>query len=124
MNRQYLIFTTPNSIDDESTGYLSSINWAFTNLSNPNVLVLSEDDIHFIQYQTSILDIINEENESMIQQWEDDLIHSHETKLAIRKQLIEYQTAVCCNRENEFINSLLRLLDISIENKKYLYFFW
>lgn len=124
MKRYYVIFVLDSNLEENNLEYSQVIDWCYENLSNPNVMVLNEDDVYFIQYKTLILDIINEENESMIQEGEDDWIFSEQVKQSIKKRLELYRNEDLCKRELDILNSLIDLINISILTKKNLYFHW
>jgi hypothetical protein len=121
-SRIYPIFVPDESINEDNFTYSEVINWCYNNLSHPNVLVLTQDDLHFIQYQTIILDIINKENGSMLHEGEDDWIVSKDVKERLRNRLFVLEKNSGKKREKEILSSLLQLLDVSIISNKNLYF--
>ncbi len=63
--------------------YSDVVNWCYSHLSDSHVLVLDLDDVYMLQYESDILNIINDENDGMISEGEDDWIISQETKSKI-----------------------------------------
>jgi hypothetical protein len=83
---------------------------------------LTINDVYLLQYRSEVLDIINEENNSMLQEGEDDWVFAQEIKLRIRQKLFEYKSNIKDEREKDIIEYLLKLLEISIITNKSLYF--
>ena len=72
INRNYLIFVPDDDINEKEAEYSSVIDWAYRHLSHSNVMILTLEDIYYLDYQSKVLDIINEENHSMLREGEDD----------------------------------------------------
>lgn len=122
IKRNYLIFVPDNDINEKDAEYSAVIEWVYNNLSHSNVMILSLDDVYYLEHQSEMLDIINEENHSMLREGEDDWIISNEEKLRIKRRLLRYEINIRNKREKEIVTQLLLLLDRAIENDKYLYF--
>lgn len=124
MGREYLIFVPESNMDEDVVGYSAIINWCYENLSHSNVMRLTADDVYYLGYTSKVLDIINEENSSMIGAFEDDSIILNEVKIRIKRKLLVYEMKIKNNREKEIVKELLRLIDISIETNRNLYFWF
>ncbi len=122
MIKDYLIFVLAESLDDDELGYSGAVEWVFENLQNSNVLILGIKDIYLLQYNSKVLDIINEANNSMIQEGEDDWIISQDVKREILTQLNNYLQEIKVKRLIEIVSKLISLLKIAIDTNKYLYF--
>jgi len=120
--KDYLIFVLAESLDDDELGYSGAVEWVFENLQNSNVLILGIKDIYLLQYNSKVLDIINEANNSMIQEGEDDWIISQDVKREILTQLNNYLQEIKVKRLIEIVSKLISLLKIAIDTNKYLYF--
>ncbi len=120
--RLYLVFVPDENIDESRSEYSDVIAWSYKNLSSQNVLSLNLEEIYYIQENSEIFDIINEENGSMLQVGEDDWIFSNEIKINIQKKLNVYKKKVLSERTQKIIQDLLLLLNISIRTNKNLYF--
>lgn len=70
----------------------------------------------------NILDIINEENESMIGLYEDDWILSQEVKINILTRLNNYMEHRVRRHEKAILNKIINLLIMSIDLNHNLYF--
>lgn len=124
MGREYLIFVPEGNMDEDVVGYSAIINWCYENLSHPNLMRLTADDVYYLGYTTKVLDIINEENNSMIGAFEDDAIILNEVKIRIKSKLLAYEMKIKNNRGKEIVRELLRLIDVSIETNRNLYFWF
>lgn len=122
MERIYPVFVLDESIIEEDLEYSKVIEWCYNNLTHSNILVLEQSDVYFLQYNSSILDIINKENDSMIQEGEDDWVILNEIKLRIKDKLSSHSKRNLSERERKIVVSIVRLLDISINTNKNLYF--
>ncbi|HEU4553600.1 MAG TPA: hypothetical protein VFS25_12220 [Chitinophaga sp.] len=124
MEKKYPIYVPFEYINEDLMEHGDVITWCNENLSesSSNALFLSLDDIYILQYNSEVLDIINEENGGMLQAGEDDWILSTEVKLRIFKRLKKYAETIEDGREKDILEGLLRLLDISIRTKKNIYF--
>lgn len=114
------IFVTDDSVDDDN--HSEVIDWCYANLNHKNVFIISSSDLYYLIYESQILDIINDENNSMLGEAEDDWIIENEIKLRIKTRLSDYVNLVTNKRELEMLESILRLIDVSIEMKRNLYF--
>jgi hypothetical protein len=121
-NKRYPIFVPTEDIDEQKTDYYELVDWGYKHLSHPNVLSVYKDDIYMFQKAGGILEIVNEENDSMIGDAEDDVIGSGSVKLNILVRLSNYYETLKAGREKELLYELLRLLDIAIKTKKGIYF--
>jgi hypothetical protein len=124
MGREYLIFVPESNMDEDVVGYSAIINWCYENLSHPNLMRLTADDVYYLGYTTKVLDIINEENNSMIGAFEDDAIILNDVKIRIKRKLLAYEMKIKNNRGKEIVKELLRLIDVSIETNRNLYFWF
>lgn len=122
MIKDYLIFVLAENLDDDVLGYSGAIEWVIKNLKNSNVLILDIKDIYLLQYNSKVLDIINEANNSMIQEGEDDWIIFQDVKREILSQLNNYFQEIKGKRLSEIVSKLISLLKIAIDTNKYLYF--
>lgn len=122
MERSYLIFVPEKEIDENALGYSRVIEWAYKDLLHSNILVLTLEDVYLLQYESRVLDIINEENDSMLQVGEDDWVISQDVKIRIRERLLKYYKNIKNNRVLEIVNSLLNIINVSIDTDKCLYF--
>jgi hypothetical protein len=122
MTRNYLIFVPEKDVDEDAVEYSGVVEWCYKNLSHPNVIVLTLDDVYLLQYRSEVLDIINEENNSMLQEGEDDWVLHQEVKSRIQQKLLEYKNNIKDKREKDIVEYLLKLLEISIGTNKSLYF--
>lgn len=119
MDRKYLIFV-PEICSPE---YSEIIDWGFQNLNSPNVLVLTENEIYYIQYETPIFDIINKENNSMIELGEDDWIDSQESMSKIYSQIKAFVLNLKENYLIEKLKRIISLFEIALNQHKNIYFF-
>lgn len=122
MDYTYLIFVPTEDVDEHTTDYHELHCWGNTRESHPNVLSVYMSDIYVLQKEDGILNIINQENDSMIGDGEDDDITSAEVKLNILVRLSNYYETLQHGKEKELLDEILRLLDISIRTKKAMYF--
>jgi hypothetical protein len=122
MKKEYLIFVPESGIDEDLVGYSGVIEWCYKNLSHPNVMSLTLDDVYYLEYKSEILNIINEENDSMLREGENDWIIPTEVKLRIKRRLLTYEQQIKNNREKEIVTYLIKLLELSIKTGKSLYF--
>jgi hypothetical protein len=121
MKRNYLIFVPEKGVDENALGYSGVTEWDYKNLLHSNILVLTLEDVYLLQYESEVLNIINEENDSMLQVGEDDWVISQEIKIRIREKLLEYKN-IKNNKVLEIVNSLLNIINVSIDTNKCLYF--
>ncbi len=122
MERIYPVFTPEENINADQIEHSEVIDWCYKNQSHSNVLILDLADIYLLQEKSKVLDIINEENDGMLQVGEDDWIISSDVKLKVQARLNSYAKTLQNGKEKEIVESLLKLLEISIVNKKNLYF--
>lgn len=122
MIKEYLVFVLTEHLDDDEIGYSGAIEWVHKNLQNSNVLILSLSDVYLLQYNSKVLDIVNDANNSMLQEGEDDWIISQEAKKDILSKLITYLHVVKDKRIIVIVSELIRLLKLSIDSNKYMYF--
>lgn len=122
MERLFWMFVPSTDIDEDKLQHNEVIDWSLNNLSHPNVVTLSEDDVYFLDYETKALDIINKENNSMLQWGEDDWIIEMEVKLKIQHQLNNYLQKLPIGRAKELVQKIISLVNISIKSERNLYF--
>ena len=122
MKRIYPICVPNEDVDEQEAEYSDVIEWCYGHLSHRNVLVLQEEDVYFLQHNTSVFDIINNDDNTWVEMGEDDWIISKETKKRIQKELKSYCKKISNERTKTLINSLLELLEISLRTNKNLYF--
>jgi hypothetical protein len=122
MEREYIIFVPNQEMHEDEIEHSAIVDWAFRNLSHPNVLVLTSDDVYYLQYQSEVLDIINEENQSMLEMYEDDWVCDQAIKERIRQRLNEYLKRIKDARLIDLIKKILSLLDLSVSTNKSIYF--
>lgn len=122
MSKYYIVFVVPEHLDEDEMGYSGVVEWVYRNFSSENVLVLEISDVYLLQYNSKVLDIINEANNSMLQVGEDDWVISHEAKLKIHNGLTAYYPQIKEMRLQKITSEIIRLLNISINTNKYLYF--
>ncbi|UOQ72274.1 DMP12 family DNA mimic protein [Hymenobacter cellulosilyticus] len=122
MNLRFFLCVPDESVDEDELEYSDVVDWALSHATHQNVLILTEEEVYFLDYQTAVLDIINEENDSMLQWGENDWVIDDQAKLRIRKRLLEYQQKLQAGKAGELVTKILRLLTVSIETRKHLYF--
>ncbi|MCI5055276.1 MAG: hypothetical protein MRY83_04155 [Flavobacteriales bacterium] len=103
--------------DRKAKTYSEIIEWLYNNQETKYVLTLSESDVYHLEYETELLDIINDENESMLQMGEDTWIHSEHIKTKILERI-----QVSENKEDKLVRSIVTLLLLSLETDENLYF--
>lgn len=118
---RYWIFVSPVEIDESTAEYAEVIEWSLKNLGSSNVLVLTSEDVYDLDYKSKVLDIINEENGSMLQWGENDWIFDRDVKLKIRERLYDYIMTMTDMRLKEIALKILDLLDLSISTERNLY---
>jgi hypothetical protein len=116
------VFVPAEHIDEVQEEHAVVIEWALSHWHHPNVLVLTEEDVYLLQYQSQVLDIINQENDSMLQWGEDDWVIDSQTKGRLQHRLAQYAQELPVSREQQIVNDLLRLLATAQWTNKYLYF--
>jgi hypothetical protein len=122
MEHPCFVFVPPEHLDELQEEHAVVIEWALSHWHHPNVLVLTEEDVYLLQYQSQVLDIINQENDSMLQWGEDDWVIDRQTKGRLQHRLAQYAQKLPASREQQIVNDLLRLLAIAQRTNKYLYF--
>jgi hypothetical protein len=122
MIKDYLIFVLDDSLDENDLGYSGAVEWVYKNLQHSNIFILDISDVYLLQYHSKVFDIINEENQSMLQEGEDDWIVSQDVKKKILSKLLTYLQEIKDNRLVEIVSELIRLLKLSIDTGKNLYF--
>ena len=122
MQRYYLVFVPDLFELKDQDDYSEVVDWAIMNLDSRNVLRLSEDDIYNFEYNTIVLDIINEENSGMLQMGEDDWIISDEIKQRILLQLQNYVKSLPENDIKRLTLEIIRLFTVAVERKANIYF--
>jgi hypothetical protein len=124
MERTYPIFVPPEHIKEGDMEHYAVVDWCYEHLSDSttNALILTLEDIYLLQYKSEILDIINEENDSMLMAFEDDWIYSPEVKLKILVRLKEYQRKISIERVKSIAHDLIKLLEVSIQTNGNMYF--
>jgi hypothetical protein len=108
--------------------------WLLRNLNSPNVFSLREIDVLYLQYETSVLDIINEENDSMLSSGEDAIVFEENVKHKILDcllKLVQHPKSerylvsrfdVDEERAQLLINKIIYMIKKSIKQKKSIYF--
>lgn len=122
MEHPCFVFVPAEHIDELQEEHAVVIEWALSHWHHPNVLVLTEEDVYLLQYQSKVLDIINQENDSMLQWGEDDWVIDRQTKGRIQHRFEQYVQELPASREQQIVNDLLRLLATAQRTNKYLYF--
>lgn len=120
MSRTYTIFVPDEEIGNDA-GYSIAIDWCFKNLDHKNVYALNEDELYFIIENTDILNIINEENNSMLYIGENDWIITNDIKKSLKNRL----TSILEEKPDEIRKIYQRVIDlltVSIDTNKYIYF--
>lgn len=123
MERQYPVFILDDEMNDDDIGYYDAISWCYDHLDSKYVLVLSEDDVNTLVSGQAV-EIINDENSSMIGLFEDDWISSNSVKKNSLDRLKEYVLTIQSENERVLVLELIRLFELSIKKNKYLYFAW
>jgi hypothetical protein len=122
MNRVFLISVLLENMQDDEIEYIDVISWSYNNINSKNVISLTEEELKAIINKTSIFDIINEENKSMIGPWEDDTICDPSIISAIYNKLILYSKNTFESFVSEFLMKLIQLFQYAIAYKKHVYF--
>ncbi len=122
MERIYPVFVLEENFNEETIEYSQAIDWCYNNLLHNNVFILNYDDLYCLQYKSQVLNIINEENCSMLQIGEDDWVIKNEIKTNISNKLKKYLEEEVCDKVIKLSNRLLELLELSVNTNKNIYF--
>ena len=120
MERTYVVFVSTEEVDDDD--YSAVTDWAWDNIAHPQVLLLTEDEVYFLQYETPILDIINEEIKGMLQVTENDWIISEAHKRRIEKRMACYLAESPNDKAVLLASKILEVLRTSIRTGRNMYF--
>lgn len=112
---------------DDGIEFYEVVKWIRNNRDHPDGLYITVEDICFLDYETEVLDIINEESDNMLGYREDAWIIDEEDKLRIQNRLNIYLAEGLPDNDfrqktESLIQSILRLLELSIKTKRYMYF--
>ena len=121
MKRKFLISVLDNFLNENDYDYSEIIKWSYDNSLSPNVIVLSLKEIQILERGES-LNIINEENNSIIGFYEDGWIDSEGVKKRVLEKLENYLIKIKSLKERKLVNEIIRLLNISLERRKNIYF--
>lgn len=121
---QFPIFVPASFIDEAEMDYYEIIDWCWENLreSSANALFLTLEDIYFLQENSRIFDVINEESDSMIGPHEDSSIHSQEIKRKIIERLLLYGRCYSEGRVRKLFERILNMFQLAIDTDKGIYF--
>lgn len=122
MERHFFIFVPPEYLDEDAVEHEAVVDWALTHWNHPNVLVLTEDEVYQLDYHSQVLDIVNEENDSMLQWGEDDWVTERDRLARIQDRLRHYAQGIAPGRVQQIAHEVLRLADLAWHTNKYLYF--
>ena len=109
-------------VDNLEENYEEAVNWCYANLNHKNVLSLSLEEVYFLQDNSKVLDLINEENSSMIGVYEDDWISDNVIKTKTLKRLKEYYSGWDDLNGRRILEKIIELFQTSISTNKNIYF--
>ncbi|WP_343748902.1 hypothetical protein [Fluviicola sp.] len=119
--KDYPIVVFNNSIHDESFGLIKARSIFFSDDRKTfveNEIILSEEEL-LENSVVKILDIINEQNDSMIGMYEDDIIDSNEVKQNCLIEIEDFCRNHVCSVK---VLQLIDLLKWAIDQDKNVYF--
>ncbi len=116
------VFVPAEHLDEDVLEHYDVVNWAVTHLAHPNVVVLTEDDVYLLDYQSEVLTIVNEENGGMLQMFEDDWVIERDKLTRIQHRLAHYARGLPPGRVQQITHDVLRLAETALRTNKYLYF--
>jgi len=122
MERPFFIFVPPEHVDEDVVEHSAVVAWALAHLNHPNVVVLTEEEVYQLDYDSQVLAIVNEENDGMLQWGEDDWVIERGRLTRIRHRLAHYAQGLAPGRVQQITHEVLRLADIAQNTNKYLYF--
>lgn len=122
MERPFFIFVPPEYLHEDEVEHSTVVDWAVAHLDHPNVVMLTEDEVYRLDYNSQVLAIVNEENDGMLQWGEDDWVIERDQLARIQHRLTYYARGLAPGRVQQIAYEVLRLADIAQRTNKYLYF--
>lgn len=122
MTQPFFVFVPAEHLDENRMEYSAVVDWALTHFDHPNVLVLTEEDVYRLQYQSTVFDIVNEENDSMLGWGENDWVTDRVKLERLQHRLEQYSQELGPGRVQQITQAVRGLAATALRTNKCLYF--
>ncbi len=113
------IHILPFDINKDEINHYYPCEWLLENLNSEFVILLTDDDFDQL-HRSQIISIVNEENDSMIGCYEDDVLFENSIKESILGRIRNIKPKLAIDKHIHA--PLIRLLEIAIANNRNVYF--